>query len=434
MRFLILFFLFLNGAFAQEKGLLFDTEDFGGPGTKAPIINAWNKVALEPEYGGYWVVTGDVDGDGETDIVSCENVNKGDVHYTSTAVAQRLDGSVIWKWGNPGIGRKQWHHDVACQIIDWDGDGKNEVVLLTKGFLVELDGETGKEVRRFPIQKDATDCLVFADLSNKGHPSDVLVKTRYSQIWAYNIHGKLLWTVQNPGGSRTAHQPRPIDVDGDGTDEIMVGYALLNADGSVRWTFQSKAVDKDRGHLDTIRLLKKAANPKDARYVLTCCGANNIACVNGNGKLVWEKSGFHFESIQTGFIIPGLEGPQILVDIDHRPRGESPLWVLSSDGERLGQMMTDYCRHHGLLDWTGDGYSEIMLPDAHGIFNAKGERTGTFNTGKPGQSILFGDMTGDGISDVSILTTNPEKVFIFKNMDGTKDTDFLGCGVNFTLY
>ena len=433
MKTFVLFVFFIGTVFAQES-LIFDTQDFGDPGEKAPIVKSWKKVQLDLEYSGHWVVTGDVDGDGEADIVSCKNVDLDDVHYTSTAVSQRLDGSVIWKWGNPGIGRKQWHHDVACQIYDWDGDGQNEVVLLTKDFLVELDGKTGEEKRRFPIEKDATDCLVFADLSGKGRATDVLVKTRYTQIWAYNYEGDLLWTVQNPGGSRTAHQPRPLDVDGDGTDEIMAGYSLLNADGTVRWTYESKTVDKDKGHLDTIRPLKIVQNPAESRYVLTCCGAKNIACVDGNGKTVWEKPGFHFESIQIGFIIPGLTGPQILVDIDHRPRGESPLWVLSADGEQLGQIMTDYCRHHGLLDWTGDGYAEIMLADAHGFFDARGERIGTFDTGKPGQSIVFGDMTGDGISDVSILTTDPEVLHIFKNENGRKDSDILGCGLNFTLY
>jgi rhamnogalacturonan endolyase len=58
--------------------------------------------------------------------------------------------------------------------------------------------------------------LVFADLSGKGRPTDVLVKTRYRRIWAYDQGGELLWNVTDPGGFRTAHQARPIDIDGDG--------------------------------------------------------------------------------------------------------------------------------------------------------------------------------------------------------------------------
>jgi len=175
-KIIILFYSFLlvGSIRASEDSLLFNTHDHGDPGDKAPIINPWKQITLDSEYGGYWVVTGDVDGDGEVDIVSSRNVDQNDVHYTSTAVAQRLDGSVIWRWGNPAIGRRKLHHDVACQIYDWDGDGTNEVILCTKGYLVELDGRTGKERRRIAIEDEATDCLVFANLSGKKRATDVL--------------------------------------------------------------------------------------------------------------------------------------------------------------------------------------------------------------------------------------------------------------------
>jgi len=42
-------------------------------------------------------------------------------------------------------------------------------------------------------------------------------------------------------------------------------------------------------------------------------------------------------------------------------------------------------------------------------------------------------MTGDGISDLTILTSNPTLVYIFENKHG-KTKAPLGCGVNFTLY
>jgi len=272
----------------------FDTRDTGETGAGAPVIQPWRVVALDPEYGG-------LDGDGDAEIVSAENFNENDVHYTSAVAAQDLDGTVRWRWGDPAVGRKVWHHDVACQIHDWNGDGENEVVLCTKGFLVELAGTDGKELRRIPIADDATDCLVFCDLSGKGRPSDVLVKDRYHRIWAYNVKGELLWTVRDPGGFRTAHQPRPMDLDGDGRDEIMAGYALLNADGSVRWVFQSTTVDQSRGHLDCARVVRRGKSAGEFRIALTTCGANSIALINGNGGVVWELAGRHFESIDAFF-------------------------------------------------------------------------------------------------------------------------------------
>jgi hypothetical protein len=428
--------LLVGLACAKDDPLRFDTQDHGDPGNTAPIINPWKQILLDPDYGGYWVVTGDVDGDGKVDIVSARNVDVDDVHYTSAAAAQRLDGSIIWRWGDPNIGGKKLRYDVACQIYDWNGDGTNDVILCTKGRLVELDGATGKERRLLPIPDNATDCLVFANLLGNKRATDVLVKTRYSQIWAYNYDGKLLWTASYPGGSRTAHQPLPIDIDDDGKDEIMAGYAMLNSDGSLRWKYKSQRVDQEKGHLDCCRVLRRGKNPEQYRLLLTCCGANNLACVDGNGKILWEVPGNHFQSIQVGNIYPDLPQPQLLVDIDHSPRGQAPLWVLDADGNHLGQITTDYCRQHGLLDWTGDGYQEIIIAYAHGVFDRWGKRIVTFKTKTPGHSILLGDMTGDGISDVTILTAAPATIHIFKNEKGnkTQGTGFLGSGVNFTLY
>ncbi len=417
----------------------FDRRDPGPADDAAPVIQPWAVVQLDPDYAGQWIVTGDVDGDGAADIVSARNVNDKDIHYTSAVCAQRLSGAVIWRWGNPGIGRKELHHDVACQIYDWDGDNRNEVVLLADQFLVELDGKTGRERRRLPIPPEASDCLVFANLSGNRRASDVLVKTRYGQIWAYDHDGRALWTVKNPGGYRTAHQPRPFDLDGDGSDEIMAGYALLNADGTLRWTYRSETVDQARGHLDTCRLFRRGTTAEETRLVLTCCGANNLAMISGSGKTLWEYAGHHFESIQVADILADVPGKEILVDIDHRPRGASPLWVVSARGEPLTQIMSEYCRHHNLVDWTGDGASEIVIAQSRGLFNGKGERIGTFAMDPKAldsdeQLVLIGDMTGDGVADVTLTTLSA--VYIYRNTSGRRPSGPvpLGCGTNFTLY
>jgi len=431
--------LFLVG----QESMAFDTRDTNEPQGDVPTIRPWRIVKLDPDYGGQWVVAGDVDGDGQVEIVSSENVNEGDVHYTSTAVAQKLDGSVLWRWGDPKAGRKIWHHDVACQIHDWDADGDKEVVLCTKGAIVVLDGTTGKEIQRIAIAEDATDCLVFCRLSSTDGPCDVLVKDRYHRIWAYNTKGDLLWTVRDPGGYRTAHQPRPIDLDGDGRDEIMAGYAMLNADGSVRWVFQSKQVDQKRGHLDCARILQRGSSPSEFRIALTCCGANNIAMIDGNGAVLWETSGHHYESIDIGQVLPGKAGPQILVDIDHRPYGESPLCVLDAKGHIVGRLVTNYSRHHALLDWDGDGLDEIAVAHSGGLYDDHGTRITTFATpgaepanvkGSYEKSLQVGDMDGDGIADL-ILTT-PDSIYVYRNLRGkkTEGPAHLGSGPNFTLY
>jgi hypothetical protein len=435
--------VFSNAVWAQgRKHEFFDVDHTGDPGDRAPIVQPWKRVALDPEYAGAWVVAGDVDGDGQVEIVSARNVDERDVHYTSAVVAQRLDGSVLWRWGNPRIGRKKLHHDVACQIYDWDGDGRNEVVLCTKGFLVELDGATGKERRRLPLPPEATDCLVFANLSGNSRATDVLVKTRYTQIWAYNRGWEPLWTVKMPGGFRTAHQPRPIDIDGDGVDEIMAGYAMLDPDGTTRWVFRSQKVDAARGHLDCCRVLRDGKTPEDFRLVLTCCGADNIAVVDGTGKVIWEASGHHFESVDVGRICPEVPGVQVAVDIDHRPWGKGPLWVFGRHGRQLGQIMTDYARHHALIDWTGGPTQSILVAQGRGLFDGRGRRIATLGMDEPDAPDpaemlgIVGDMTGDGVPDVLLTTRASSAVYIYKNLKGKRPASPvpLGTEPNFTLY
>jgi len=424
---------------SDHKPVLGEPEEIARSG--APVLQPWRRVVLDEEYGGRWVVAGDVDGDGEIEIVSAQNYNENDVHHTTTAVAQKLDGTVLWRWGDPTVGRKTLHHDVACQIYDWDGDGRNEVIVAADGEIVHLDGATGAERRRLPIPQGASDCVAFARLS--GAPqADVLVKTRYTDVWAYAYSGDLLWHVHLPGGYRTAHQAQPIDIDGDGRDEVMAGYALLNPDGSVRWVYESQAVDPNRGHLDAMRVVRAGERPEDWRLALTLCGANNLAMIDGAGRIIWEVSGHHFESMNIGRFCPGVEGMQIAVDIDHVPWAESPVWVFDDEGRKVSEMTTVYSRSHHLIDWGGRGVDALAIGRPQGLFDCSGRRLATFDLRLPdgtvdleaGASVAVGDMTGNGVSD--LLFSTERAAYIFRNPSDVSvgGATVLGTGENFTYY
>ena len=141
--------------------------------------------------------------------------------------------------------------------------------------------------------------------------------------------------------------------------------------------------------------------------------------------------------------MPDHPGRHIVVDIDHQPYGNSPVWVLDDKGRLLGQIITAYSRHHCLADWTGDGVDEIYIAHNAGLYNHQGRRIGTFST--PGldlheakmkyeTSMLIGDMTSDGIPDVIIAT--PYVVYIYKNTEGKRPDKPVRIGTesNFTLY
>ena len=161
-----------------------------------------------------------------------------------------------------------------------------------------------------------------------------------------------------------------------------------------------------------------------------------------DGKLCWERSGHHFESLQVGRLHPEHPAPHILVDIDHTPYGESPIWILDAKGQQLGQLITPYSRHHRLVDWTGDGTAEFVVAGGQGLYDHLGKRLAilTMPESDPLEkrayetSALVGEMTGDNIPDILLVT--PGHVYIYRNETGRKSDGpaVLGTGINFTLY
>ena len=408
------------------------------------MIQPWKQVALDPNYSGAWVITGDIDGDGQVEIVSARNVNVGDVHYTSAVVAQRLDGQVLWRWGNPNIGRRGLHHDVACQICDWNGDGTKEVVVATKGYLVELDGATGKERRRLPIPPDATDCLLFANLSGHPRATDVLVKNRYGQIWALDYSGKAPLDCSEPRGLRdgTPAYPRRYRRGRAGRDHGWLRDAELGRAGPVDAGGRKKAWGA-HGLLPHSPQGEDTAGLASCDYLLrtqatSCWRLTAMARPNGKSVAIILNP-----STLAGFTRSG-QGRRFLSILSIPMRFGS--WTRTANFS--GNSKAGYSRFHTLVDWNGDGYDEIVVPHERGVFDFRGRRIGTFAMeaqkdlygGKPpvegevGHIVLRGDMDGDGVPDITI--TAPYRVYVFRNEKGRKPEGptALGCGTNFTLY
>ena len=70
--------------------------------------------------------------------------------------------------------------------------------------------------------------------------------------------------------------------------------------------------------------------------------------------MLWEISGHHFESVEAGHIRAEAEW-DLVVDVDHRPYGDSPTWIVSATGEQIGAYTTNYSRSHRLIDMDSDG-------------------------------------------------------------------------------
>ena len=128
-----------------ERGNDMFVSDVRKPGP--PVIPPSNTIEMDPDFSGQWLVSGDLDNDGELEFVTARNHSQA----VTAMSAYKLDGTLLWKWGQARAGRSKIGYDVPAQIYDVDGDGNNEVILSEPGSLVVLDGLSGKEKMRFPL-------------------------------------------------------------------------------------------------------------------------------------------------------------------------------------------------------------------------------------------------------------------------------------------
>ena len=261
-----------------------------------------------PDYGAEIVRIGDLNGDGAPDLLMAQSEYGPRTIQCLTAVT--IHGERLWQvgTGSPSFGRV--YSDLPVQIFDWDGDGVNEVVYVRQAeylefkdggplnyrerairygglaALVVLDGLTGREKQVLPIPAPADDSFLFADLTGRGRREDFVVKDRYWNMWGIAKTGEVLWQWQGSPG----HYPAIADVDGDGRDEVFVGYALIDHDG--RPLFQH---DWGDSHQDAA-YIARAANG-DWRLLF---GNGGVHCLSLAGDVLWHHPLYEAQHVVAG--------------------------------------------------------------------------------------------------------------------------------------
>lgn len=329
-----------------------------------PVL--WRTIAT-PEFGtGRHVRFGDLDGDGRLELVLAQYtamLNGGDFAFLSCLTAIDLDGNVRWQWGEPHRGHGVIPADLCFQIHDLDGDGKQEVVCCRDFQICVLDGATGELKYSAPTPEPGPmatwlpedtlfripgDSLCFADLRGLGQRRDVLVKDRYSNVTAYDDRLQRLWRVH----ANTGHFPAVADLDGDGCDEVMVGFTLVDQDGRELWRIEVE------DHQDAIAIAPIDPEVQGPLIALAAGEGGTVVC-DPQGRVRWRDRTGHVQRLTAARVredVPGLQiitktfwgNPDIICLYDARGRRLESL-ELSGGGAVLSP-----------VNWAGDGV-ELLL-------------------------------------------------------------------------
>jgi hypothetical protein len=329
------------------------------------------------DFGAETVRIGDLDGDGGPDLLLVQS------HYGSRQItcltAVTIFGKVLWQTGTPSAENGRIYSDLPVQVYDWDNDGANEVLYVRQAKYAEpaydgrsvreraaryegqatmlvLDAATGRQKGSFPLPAPADDCFVFADLTGRGRREDLVVKDRYWNMWGVAHDGRVLWHWSGSPG----HFPAVADVDGDGRDEVFVGFALIDHDGKVLFSKDPKGAHQDACYL---------VRPADGRWRLLF-GNGGIHCLAADGSELW-----HHPLGEAQHVVAGQfrkDSPLQLVVVDRTPvpshRRDANAWAILYLYDLEGKELWRRQQEKGAwaiaplaVDWFGAGSPQAIL-------------------------------------------------------------------------
>lgn len=273
------------------------------------------------DFGAETIRIGDLDGDGAADLLVVQSLPP--TREITCLTALTVAGRMLWQTGTPSPDNGLTYSDLPVQVYDWDNDGHNEVLYVRQAKYLEpawdgkssreratryegettlliLDSATGRQKAARSLPAPADDSFLFADLTGRGRREDLVVKDRYWNMWGISHEGRAIW---HWAGS-TGHFPAIADVNGDGRDEVFVGFALVGADGKVLLSSDAKGQ-----HQDAATIIR----PADGEWRLLF-GNGGLHCLTPGGKPIWEHPLREAQHVVAGRFHAGRDIELVAVD------------------------------------------------------------------------------------------------------------------------
>ena len=410
---------------------------------KHPKMKLWKKIDLKNFGTSRQIRFGHLTGTDEWYVVLAQmqkRICRDAYGFISCLTAIDLEGNVLWQLGEPSDKTEELGKvsaDMAFQVYDIDGDGRDEVIVGWDFEIRILDGRTGtiKKSAKTPFSDDDDADLIgvpyqtyaferinpdgirICNFRGKERPADILIKDRYCRIYALDEDLNVMWKYKSP--TNTGHCPLPIDIDGDGKDELLVGYKLLDSDGQMLWSYP---ISED--HTDEIVAGKWMPGEDEGHF----------ACVSGKagffigdfyGNIVARDMVGHAQRVSIANYCPEREGREIVVTNYWGHQGV--IFLYDCYGNQIWEMENEMNGNIlAPVNWDGDG-TELILTNADakkgGLLNGKGVRAVEFpDDGHPVLCCESLDLTGDERDE--LVVWDYHSMYIYTQDDCPKEQTY----------
>jgi len=246
--------------------------------------------------------------------------------------AFRQDGTRLWTWGKPNPSDRPYtsHAFESCVSTgDVDGDGNTEIALADGRKVYLFDSLTGKVRAEAEMPEDNFYIVKILDDKIGTGEAAIVVKNGEGghDKWYYgeplialDAELKTCWgPVAIPGAG---HHILSMDLDADGRKEYLIGYCAVKPSGKISWTIDAidpAKLDAGKEHVDYADVLNKG----QGKLLFAFAGSNKSYLSDMNGHTFFKHPDKHVQCCSLGrfrddsefqVAIYNDDGPMVLYD------------------------------------------------------------------------------------------------------------------------
>ncbi|MEN8155309.1 MAG: hypothetical protein ABFS10_00025 [Bacteroidota bacterium] len=355
---------------------------------------------------------GDLTGDGNKEILFTRS--RGESGSIVCITAMTLDGTLLWQYGNPASSWNRSGSELPVQIHDLDGDGQREVIFVSEGRIHLLDGKSGalintKEVSG-PVQPGT---LIFGDLLGTGRDNCMLLTDRNKRLALFNEKLDMLWERELESGS----QPLFHDMNGDGRDEILIGYSAFDSEGNQ--LFNSGEFIGD--HCNGVAITRLIEGEKEIPCILYAAGDWGMLYVDFEGKLLKQNIMGHVEYMAVADF--DMEKPGLELVTSNSWGSDGLIHISDASGNVLKNFVPAFSVSRCVpVNWKGDGEEFYMISAdsvSGGMYDKLGQLSVRFPSGNhPVLCHMVQDLYGDARDEV--LVWDQKRLWIYTQDDNPR--------------